>query len=53
MEIKIEFTPNTDGELEMAELVNHMVKDLAETCDKYNVKKLSYTHDCFKIFIKQ
>ena len=53
MEIKIEFTPSTDDELDLAELVNYVVKDLAETCDKHNVKKLTYTHDCFKIFIKQ
>ena len=53
MEIKIELTPSTDDDFDVAEIVNHMVKDLAETCDKYNVKKLTYTHNSFKIFIKQ
>lgn len=53
MEIKIELTPSTADEFDVAELVNHMVKELAETCDKHNVKKLTYTHNSFKIFIKQ
>ena len=52
MEVKIEFIPNTISEIEFAERVKNIAKDLIETCSRNGVNELHYSHDYFKIHIK-
>ena len=52
MKIKIAFIPQKTSQIEYAERVKNISKDLIETCAKCGVVELTYVHDWFKIHIE-
>ena len=52
MKVKIKIIPNINNKLEFAISVKNIVNDLIKVCSEYGVEELNYSHDYFKINIK-
>lgn len=51
MEVRIEIVPKMVTSIDFAKQVKDITKELIETCTKFGVNELTYSHDWFKIQI--
>lgn len=53
MKVEIDFVQKMNTDIEFAERVKNIAKDLVKTCVESGISQMTYFHDYFKIYIKQ